>query len=113
MLGRMYTVSGQPDKGVEALQRVVSQSPFSIPARLALAQAYAATGDLKGAISALEDVAEDSPNALQEMAKYQSSAGLHRDAITSYTRVLAAQPNNAQAKLQRVLEERLAGERVG
>jgi len=103
MLGRMYTVSGQPAKGVEALQRVVSQNPYSVPARTALAQAYAASGNLKGAIGALEDVADDSPAALEEMAKYQSGAGLYKEAVTSYTRALAAQPNNQRVKLQRII----------
>lgn len=103
MLGRMYTVSGQPEKGVEALQRVVSQNPYSVPARTALAQAYAASGNLKAAIGALEEVADDSPAALEEMAKYQSGAGLYKDAITSYTRALAGQPNNQRMKLQRII----------
>ncbi len=103
MLGRMYTVSGQPAKGVEALRRVVSQSPYSVPARMALAQAFAATGDLRSAASTLEEVADESPAALAEMAKYQAGAGLYSDAITSYTRALQSSPNNQQVKLQRII----------
>ena len=103
MLGRMYTVAGQPDKGVEALRRVISQSPYSVPARMALAQALAATGDLPSAISTLDEVADDSPAALEEMAKYQAGAGMYKDAITSYSRALAAQPNNQRVKLQRIV----------
>ena len=102
-LGRMYTAIGEPEKGIEALTRVLSQSPYSVQARLALARAYEATGDLRSAIGALEDVAGDSPVALEEMGKYQASAGLFKDAIGTYTRGLQAQPNNRRLKLQRIL----------
>src|SRR5918993_2469241 len=101
-LGRMYTVANQPEKGIEALRRVLSQSPYSVQARLALAQAYAATGNLRSAISTLEEVADDSPVALEEMGKYQASAGMLKEAIATYTRGLQGQPNSRRLKLQRI-----------
>jgi tetratricopeptide (TPR) repeat protein len=102
-LGRMYTVSGQAQKGIEALRRVIEQSPYSVQARMALAQAYASAGDLRSAIGTLEDVADDSPQALDEMGRYQMSASLYKDAIQTYTRGLAAQPNNRDFKRRRIL----------
>jgi tetratricopeptide (TPR) repeat protein len=102
-LGRMYTVAGQPQKGIEALKRVIEQSPYSVQARMALAQAYASVGDLPSAIASLDDVADDSPQALEEMGKYQMSASRFKDAIETYTRGLQAQPNSRRLKQQRIL----------
>ena len=102
-LGRMYTASGQPAKAIEALRRVLSQSPYAPQARLALAQAYAAGGNLPAAIDTLDEVADDSPGLLEEMGKYQMSAGRYKDAVDTYTRGLAAQPNSRRLKLQRIL----------
>jgi tetratricopeptide (TPR) repeat protein len=102
-LGRMYTVSGQAQKGIDALKRVIEQSPYSVQARMALAQAYASSGDLRSAIGTLEEVADDSPQALSEMGQYQMSASLYKDAIQTYTRGLAAQPNNRDFKRRRIL----------
>jgi tetratricopeptide (TPR) repeat protein len=102
-LGRMYTASGQPQKGIEALKRVIEQSPYSVQARMALAQAYASVGDFRSAIGTLDDVADDSPQALEEMAKYQMSASLFKDAIETYTRGLAVQPQSRRLKQQRIL----------
>jgi len=102
-LGRMYTVSGQPQKGIEALRRVIEQSPYSPQARTALAQAYASIGDLKSAIETLDEIADDAPQLLEDMGKYQMSASLYKDAIGTYTRALQAQPNNRRFKQQRII----------
>jgi tetratricopeptide (TPR) repeat protein len=102
-LGRMYTVSGQAQKGVEALRRVIEQSPYSVQARIALAQAYATVGDLPSAIDTLDEVADDSPQALEEMGRYQMSAMLYKEAIATYTRGLATQPTNRRLKQQRII----------
>jgi FimV-like protein len=101
-LGRMYTVANQPEKGVEALRGVLSQSPYSVQARLALSQAYAAMGDLKSAITVLDEIAEDSPVVLEEIARYQAAAGLLKDAVATYTRSLQTQPNSRRLKQQRI-----------
>jgi tetratricopeptide (TPR) repeat protein len=102
-LGRMYTASGQAQKGIDALKRVIEQSPYSVQARMALAQAFASVGDLPSAIGTLDEVADDSPQALEEMAKYQVSASLYKDAIATYTRGLQTQPNSTRLKQQRIL----------
>jgi tetratricopeptide (TPR) repeat protein len=70
---------------------------------MALAQAFASVGDLRSAIGTLDDVADDSPQALEEMAKYQMSASLYKDAIDTYTRGLAVQPQSRRLKQQRIL----------
>src|SRR4030095_4623688 len=49
-LGRLYIRGGSPDKAVQSLSRVLSQNPNSVRGRLALAQAFAASKDLKSAI---------------------------------------------------------------
>src|SRR5690606_6068998 len=92
-----------PEKGIEALQRVISQSPYSVQARLALAQSYAATNNFASAIETLEVVADDSPVALEEIGKYQMGAGEYKAAIGTYSRGLQTQPNNRRLKVQRII----------
>ena len=50
-LGQLYIRSGDSDKAVQMLTRVLGQNPNSVPGRLMLARAYAAGNDLPGAIS--------------------------------------------------------------
>lgn len=101
-LGRLYAANDEPQKAVQALTRVVAQNPNNPQARRSLAQAYAAGGDLKGAITSLEEVVEYVPGIAGDLGQYQEQAGLHREAAVSYTLALAAQPNSRTLKLNRV-----------
>ena len=101
-LGRLYVANDESQKAIQALTRVVAQNPNNPQARRALAQAYAVSGDIKGAIGTLEEIVEYVPNIAGDLGGYQEQAGLYREAAASYTIALAAQPNNRTFKLNRV-----------
>jgi tetratricopeptide (TPR) repeat protein len=101
-LGRLYISSGDSQKAVQALSRVVSQNPNNAQARRSLAEAYAAGGDLKGAMTTLEEVVEYVPGLAADLAQYQLRAGLLMEAAASYTIALAGQPNSRDFKARRI-----------
>lgn len=102
-LGRLYLVTGASDKAVQALARVVDQNPGSVQGRLALAQAQAATKDLRGAIATLEEIVDDEPRVAGALAQYQQQAGLLNEAIQTYTKALEQQPNSRELKARRIV----------
>jgi tetratricopeptide (TPR) repeat protein len=115
-LGRLYIRNGTPDKAVQSLSRVLSQNPNSVQGRLAMAQAYAASKDLKSAIGTLEEIIEDEPRVAQALAQYQEDAGLLMEAAASYTLALAVQPTSRELKIRRIavlLEAREYGRAAG
>jgi predicted Zn-dependent protease len=73
-----------------------------VQGRLAMAQAYAATKDLKAAINILQEIIEDEPRVASALAQYQEDAGLLMDAAASYTLALAVQPGNRELKIRRI-----------
>jgi tetratricopeptide (TPR) repeat protein len=101
-LGRLYISSGDTQKAVQALSRVVAQNPNNAQARRSLAEAYAAGGDLKGAMTTLEEVVEYVPGVAADLAQYQLRAGLLMEAAASYTIALAGQPNSRDFKARRI-----------
>lgn len=101
-LGQMYLRNKEPQKAVQAVGRVVAQNPTNPNARQLLATAYAASGDLKGAIATLEEVIEYLPSLAESLARYLEQDGQLREAAAAYTVALSAQPNNPQLKLRRV-----------
>lgn len=100
-LGRMYLRTGQADRAVQALGRVVTQNPNSVQARLTLSQAYAAADDLSGAIETLADVVNDEPRVASTLALYQEQAGRLLAAAESYTIALRAAPMSRDLKFRR------------
>jgi tetratricopeptide (TPR) repeat protein len=102
-VGRMYLAINEPAKAIAALQRVVSQNPYSVQGRMMLAQAHASARDLKSAIATLDVIAEDAPQVLAVLGQYQQRAGLLPQAIDSYTKALETQPNNQRIKTVRIL----------
>jgi tetratricopeptide (TPR) repeat protein len=101
-LGRLYLRSGTPDKAIQTLNRVLSQNPGAVQARLSLAQAYSAASDLKGAIETLEVIVDDEPRVAAFLGQYQEQAGLLKEAAESYTKALAVQPMNRDLKFRRI-----------
>jgi tetratricopeptide (TPR) repeat protein len=101
-LGRLYLTTGDSAKAVQALTRVVAQNPNNPQALQSLAQAYAAAGDLKGAIRTLQEVVDYVPRVAVDLAGYQVRAGLLKEAAASYAIALAAQPNSREIKVQRI-----------
>lgn len=101
-LGRLYLANGETEKAVEALRRAVNQNPYSFDVRETLALAFASVNDYASAIATLQELAEEDPRALALIGDYQSRAGQHEQATDTFTRVLAAQPNNPELKLKRI-----------
>ena len=101
-LGRLYLRIGDAAKAVDAFVRVVNQNPDSAQGRLSLAQAYAATSDLKNAIDTLEFIVNDEPRVAGVLAQYQEQAGMLKEATASYTVALANDPMNRGLKFRRI-----------
>jgi len=101
-LGRLYIRSGNPEKAVQSLTRVLAQNPNSVQGRLALAQAYAAGKDLKSAINVLDEILEEEPRVASALAQYQEDAGMLKEAADTLTLALAIQPNSRDLKVRRI-----------
>ena len=101
-LGRLYLRIGEAGKAVDAFTRVVNQNPDSAQGRLSLAQAYAASNDLKNAIDTLEFIVDDEPRVAGVLAQYQEQLGLLKEATESYTRAIATDPMNRGLKFRRI-----------
>lgn len=101
-LGRLYLRNGAADKAVQSLTRSLNQNPGSLQIRLALAQAFAASDDLPGAVRTLDEIVEDEPRVAAPLALYQEQSGLLAEAAASYTKALAVQPMNRELKFRRI-----------
>jgi len=101
-LGRLYLRNGEPKKAVDAVSKVVAQSPGSPQARQLLATANAAAGDLKGAIATLEEVVDYLPVLAQDLGRYLEQDGRPGEAAGAYTLALTQNPNNRQLKVLRI-----------
>ena len=102
-LGQMYLRDNQPQKAVQALAKVVAQSPANPQARQLLAGAYASGGDLKGAIATLSEVIDYVPTLAETLALYLEQDGQLKEAAAAFTVALSQQPNNRQLKVRRIL----------
>jgi tetratricopeptide (TPR) repeat protein len=100
-LGQMYLRDNQPQKAVQAFVKVVAQSPGNAQARQLLAGAYAAAGDLKGAIGTLSELVDYAPQLAETLALYLEQDGQLKEAA-AYTVALSQQPNNRQLKVRRI-----------
>jgi tetratricopeptide (TPR) repeat protein len=103
ILGRLYMRNGEPAKAVQAFTRMVAQNPNSGNGRRALAEAYAASGDLKSAITTLEEVVDYVPGVARALAEYQDKAGLFKESVETYSMAIAVEPNNRDLKLRRII----------
>ena len=103
VLGRLYQRNGDHQRAVQAFTRVVAQNPSWLTGRRALAEAYAASGDLGAAIGTLEEVVDYVPGVARLLAELQHKAGMFKEAAETYTMALAVEPNNRDLKVRRVL----------
>jgi tetratricopeptide (TPR) repeat protein len=101
-LGRLYLRTGDFDKAVQALGRVLSQNPNSVQGRLTLSQAYAASNNLPSAIETLEEIVEDEPRVASALAQYQEQAGQLKEAAENYSRALVLTPMSRELKYRRI-----------
>jgi tetratricopeptide (TPR) repeat protein len=98
-LGRLYLRSGDNEKAIERLSRVLEQNSYSIQARLALAQALGAAGRHDEAADVLAAVVDDEPRLASTLAQFYERAGKADEASQAYARALAANPKDLRALL--------------
>jgi len=75
-LGRLAVVSGQFDKAITRLEKLVQRNPNNAEAYIHLAEAYRATGQKTKALQALEQckrVVKDSPEAVKQVEQIIAS----------------------------------------
>jgi tetratricopeptide (TPR) repeat protein len=109
-LGRLYLRSGDEEKAVQALMRVVALNPDSVQGRLTLAQAYVSAGNTDGAIQTLEEIAADEPRVAATLGQYLEQAGRPADAARAYTTALGVAPMNRELKFRRAAALFTAGQ---
>jgi tetratricopeptide (TPR) repeat protein len=101
-LGLLYTRSGQVDKAISALSRVVAENPRFAQGRLDLAQAYLVARDIGSAIATLAEVVDDDPRVAATLGRLQEQAGRPKEAAESYTKALSVAPNSRDLKVRRI-----------
>jgi tetratricopeptide (TPR) repeat protein len=62
-LGRLYLRTGSVDKAIQSLTRVVEMQPYSVQARIALAQAQGAANEHDAAVETLRGAVEANPSS--------------------------------------------------
>lgn len=98
-LGRLYLRSGDTARAIERLSRVLDQNPYSIQARLSLAQALGAADRHAEAAEVLAPAVEDEPRLASTLAQFYERAGKPAEAAAAYDRALAANPKDLRALL--------------
>jgi tetratricopeptide (TPR) repeat protein len=108
-LGRVYLRAGNANKAIERLQGVVDQNPYSIQARLSLAQAFGAAERHQEAADVLAPAVEDEPRLASTLAQFYERAGKQAEAIAAYEKALEANPKDLRALLAMSRAHSLAG----
>jgi len=109
-LGRLYLRSGDNEKAIERLSRVLEQNSYSIQARLSLAQALGAADRNEEAAKIIEEVVDDEPRLASTLAQFYERAGKPELAAQAYARALAANPKDLRALLAMSREYSTKGE---
>ncbi len=99
-LGRLYLITGEPEKAVELLSRIVEEQPFLMQARLTLVQALSSAGRNEDAIEALAPVAGTDARLNTTLAQLLTRTGRIREASDALGRAAAANAGNREAQLQ-------------
>jgi tetratricopeptide (TPR) repeat protein len=98
-LGRVYLRAGETNKAIERLQGVVDQNPYSIQARLSLAQAFGAADRHEDAAEVLAPAVDDEPRLFSTLAQYYERAGKQAEATAAYEKALETNPKDLRALL--------------
>jgi tetratricopeptide (TPR) repeat protein len=109
-LGRVYIRAGETTKAIERLQAVVDQNPYSVQARLSLAQAFAAAERHQEAADVLLPAVEDEPRLASTLAQFYERAGKQAEATAAYEKALEANPKDLRALLAMSRAYSLAGQ---
>jgi arylsulfatase A-like enzyme/thioredoxin-like negative regulator of GroEL len=100
--GREAYQTGEPAKGIEPLQKLLSRNPRNVPALLALANCYIRSGSPKDAEKAARQALDIQPNddlAHFNLANALSASELAGQARRHYERALELNPRFADAYL--------------
>ena len=109
-LGRLYLRSGDVDKSIERLRSVVDQNPYSVQARLSLAQALGAAKRNEEAAEVLAPAVEDEPRLNSTLAQFYERAGKPAEATAAYEKALESNPKDLRALLAMSRAYSVAGE---
>jgi arylsulfatase A-like enzyme/Flp pilus assembly protein TadD len=96
-LALIYWRLGQPRQAVATLEEALKNGVTQSEVRIKLAQYLAESGQAGRAIALLEHDTEDDPDALIALGNAYAIAGRTQDAIRTFRRLAAADPNNALA----------------
>jgi tetratricopeptide (TPR) repeat protein len=110
-LGNAYTVSGNPEKGIELLHRALSNSPDEVNVYFGLATAYASLNQLDQAEQAIRKVISAEPdNAVGYfyLGRLLSERRMYDDAIKAFKTAIDLRPpfEAAQLNLGRTYEQK-------
>ncbi len=87
-------------EGIDWLERAHRASPASVQASIMLARAYAQAGDVKKALEVVQQAQTsnpDNPEVLDALGGLQLNGGLKEQALTTYTKLVALQPDSPAA----------------
>ena len=96
-LALVYWRSGEPQLAIATLEEALKNGVTQAEVRFKLAQYLAESGQPARAIALLEYDAGDDPDATIALGNAYAMAGRHQDAIKTFRRLMAADPNNALA----------------
>lgn len=104
-LGTALIHANRPDRAAEILGDTVRRNPAYLRARINLAAARKACGDLEGAEATLREARQlrsDDPSILLSLADVLRARGMTADAMEAYAGVLALDPGDRVARSQLV-----------
>jgi arylsulfatase A-like enzyme/Flp pilus assembly protein TadD len=96
-LALVYWRSGRPRLAIQTLETALRNGVVQSEVRIKLGEYLARAGDTRRAIELLDVPAEDDPDALLALGNAYHLAGRGPDAVRTFERVLALQPDNALA----------------
>lgn len=99
-LGRLYLITGFPDKAIEVLTKIVEEQPYLMQARMTLVQALTSAGRSADAAELLEPVAGTDVRLNATLAQLLTRLGRLADAAAALGRAATANPGNREAQMQ-------------
>jgi tetratricopeptide (TPR) repeat protein len=96
-LALLYWRSGRPRDAIATLETALRQGITQSEVRIKLGEYLARAGEPQRAVDLLEETAGDDPDALIALGNAYQLAGRGSDAVRTFERVLALQPDHALA----------------
>jgi len=108
-LGRLYRMNNQPAKAEEAFKKILNADPNSKSGLASLAQLYFEQGDYDQAVDLLKRVPESEmdPSTLGMLAYAYSQVRDYANAVSTYEKALAGDPDNQD--IRRAYADALVG----